>query len=377
MRIALLLTLLAACGRIDVSVGQSLSHATEFAMTEAFRIGDEATGDKVFLIDDIEVSIDSRGHLYVTDRDSDGVRVFTDTGKLFATIGRAGAGPGEFQGRPHVHLGPQDTLYALDLSANRITVFAPDDYLPAKTINVGEAFSVDESFRTFQMLSGLLGVVPQGFLVRYSTELVPLMSDPDAPNPTGIKLLERGGTLSPQAVCDLPGRVIVHASTGVRSMVSGPLPFGRDAFFALSREDLVYSGHNDSIEISVLSIDGNIRRQIATPHEPVPITAEERALALSVLPDLREELRSLLPDSKPAFLALLVDDAGRIWLRLSTRRDATDARWIVLDQDGNIVAFTMLPIAVWLQVVDGDRAFGVSRVEDSGAPVVVAYDIRS
>lgn len=375
--LAALLATLTACDQSDIPLELPAGHTTELTLTETFRIGDEAAGDTVLLGDDVTVSVDSRGQLYVTDRDLHSIRVFSGTGDRIGTVGRAGEGPGEFASRPHIQLGPADSLYALETRANRITVFAPDDHAPVETIDVSGAGSFDESFRSIQTIAGLLGVTPDGIALHYSTTLIPMLADLDAPNPAGIRLLGRNGVVSSETICELSSRDMAYAARGIGGFWIARLPYGRDAFFALSRDNLLYCGRNDAIEITVRSVDGSFRRTVSVPHDPVPITAAERDRALAQPPELRDQVRSLLPKTKPAFEALLVDDAGRIWLRLSTTEDAAEVRWIVVDLDGNNVAFSMLPVSVSLQVVDGDRAYGASEVEDSGVPIVVAYDISS
>ena len=154
------------------------------------------------------------------------------------------------------------------------------------------------------------------------------------------------------------------------------IPFGRDAFMALSPDDLLYYGRNDAIEIQVQSIDGNTRRIVRVPHDPVPVTDDERYNWVSAYPDgTQDELRSVLPKTRPAYEALVLDDSERIWLRLSAPRGALETRWIVVNLEGRIVATTKLPSTIRLKVIAGNRAIGTSSNEELGAPLVVAYEI--
>ena len=86
-------------------------------------------------------------------------------------------------------------------------------------------------------------------------------------------------------------------------------------------------------------------------------------------------MRSVLPKTRPAYEALLLDDSEHIWLRLSAPEGAVETRWIVVDLKGRIQATTKLPSAVWLKVIAGNRAIGTSSDEEQGAPLVVAYEI--
>lgn len=68
------------------------------------------------------MDVDRDGQLYVMDAQERKIRVYSPGGKLVRKIGGPGQGPGEFQGVPRfgVH---GDTVWAFDISANRITLF--------------------------------------------------------------------------------------------------------------------------------------------------------------------------------------------------------------------------------------------------------------
>ena len=91
--------------------------------------------------------------------------------------------------------------------------------------------------------------------------------------------------------------------------------------------------------------------------------------------ELEREFRSNVPRTKPAYEALVVDDVGRAWLRLSTVEDAMEAQWLVVNLEGSVEATATLPVSIWLQVIRGNRAFGTFRDEELGAPIVAAYEI--
>ncbi|MDE2771906.1 MAG: 6-bladed beta-propeller [Bacteroidota bacterium] len=370
------LLVLGACQQQDVSIEESLARATEFTLTEVFRIGDETAGDIVVFGGDLEVAVNSRGQLFVTDRQVVGIRVFSNTGALMQRIGRGGDGPGEFRSTPLIHVGPKDTVYALDTRATRLAVFAPNNFAPVETIDISGTETFDAEFQTIQVVRYLIGVVEDGFLVQYRDAKIPLMSDMDAPEHTVLKLLNWNGDVSADTLVKMPDRDMVYAQArGQRSMMA-KIPFGRDAFMALSPDNLLYYGRNDAIEIQIHSIDGTTRRSIRVPHDPVPVTDDERYNWVSAYPDgTQDEMRSVLPRTRPAYEALLLDDSERIWLRLSAPEGALETRWIVVDLEGRIQATTKLRSTIWLKVVAGNRAIGTSIDEEQGDPLVVAYEI--
>ncbi|MDE2826024.1 MAG: hypothetical protein OXL40_01770 [Bacteroidota bacterium] len=191
-----------------------------------------------------------------------------------------------------------------------------------------------------------------------------------------LKLLNRKGNVSADTIVQMRSRDMFHVRTGARSYVAGRLPFGRDAFIKVSPDNLLYYGRNNAIEIQVRSINGTTRRSVRVPHDPVPVTEDERNSWLSDLPDnAQHELRSVAPKTRPAYEALVLDDSERIWLRLSAPEGALEARWIVVNLKGRIHATTKLPSTVRLKVVAGNRAIGTSIDDEQGAPLVVAHEI--
>ena len=370
------LLVLGACQQQDVSSEESIARATDLTLTEVFRIGDEMAGDTVLFGGGVEVAVNSKGQLFVTDRGIAGIRVFSNTGALMQRVGRAGDGPGEFQSTPLVRVGPKDTVYTLDAEATRLTVFAPNNFRPVETVDISDTQTFDAKFQTFQFARNLIGVVEGGFLVQYRDAKIPLMSDMNAPEHTVLKLLNRNGDVSADTFVKMLDRDRVYAQTRDQSPMMANIPFGRDAFIALSLDNLLYYGRNDAIEIQVQSIDGTTSRSVRVPHDPVPVTEDERLRWVSAYPaGTQDEMRSVLPDTRPAYEALLLDDSERIWLKLSAQEGALKARWIVVNLEGRIQATTILPSTVWLKAIAGNRAIGTSSDEEQGDPLVVAYEI--
>ena len=370
------LMVLAACQQQDMSSEASLARATKLTLTEVFRIGDETAGDTVLFGGYPEVAANSRGQLFVTDEGIAGIRVFSNTGALMHRIGRAGEGPGEFQSTPLVHVGPKDTVYTMDTDASRLTVFAPDNFSLVETIDISGTVIFNTESESFQFVRNLIGVVKDGFLVQYEDAITSFLSGTDAIKLTTLKLLNRKGIVSADTIVQMPSLDVVQARTGARSYIQGRLPFGRNPFIALSPDNLLYYGRNDAIEIQVQSIDGTRRRSVRVPHDPVPVTEDERNETVSEYPDnAQRKLRSVLPKTRPAYGALLLDDSERIWLRLSAPKDSQEARWILVNLEGRVQATTILPSTVWLKVVAGNRAIGTSIDDEQGAPLVVAYEI--
>src|SRR5690606_20588771 len=69
---------------------------------------------------------DSRGRYYVLFAYATTIKVFDAQGRFLRTVGRKGAGPGEFEGATGLYVSDADTLHVLGWGTSRHSVFAPD-----------------------------------------------------------------------------------------------------------------------------------------------------------------------------------------------------------------------------------------------------------
>jgi len=113
-----------------------------------------------------ELAIDETGLLYVTDAAASTVHVVDTTGTILRTIGRPGAGPGEFR-RPRSLRVARDTVRLIDQGNGRVLTFAPDGrYLgtrpePPVWVSGGVVLGADGS--AVVALNGYDGVLAQRF----------------------------------------------------------------------------------------------------------------------------------------------------------------------------------------------------------------------
>ena len=96
-------------------------------LTEDLRIG-MVEGDPTYQFGQIGfIAVDSRGEIYVTDLQTQNIRVFSPQGEHLRTIGRPGAGPGELSpGAAFVLIAPGDTLLVPDLQNRRVNRYLAD-----------------------------------------------------------------------------------------------------------------------------------------------------------------------------------------------------------------------------------------------------------
>ncbi len=347
------------------------SPSRELIFTEALRIGDERAGDSVLFGYVLALAIDSKGQIYLTDNGFNGIRMFSGEGAFIREIGRGGMGPGEFAVTPSVHIGPEDSLYAWDRVTTRLSIFSPHDQSLVASIAVGQ------SRQTKLTPLAFLGATNRGLLMEYSTAYV-AGSNESLKMAHFAKHVRWNGTVATDNVAQLPARNFVFIETestaGIRYL---PSHLAARPHFALSADQVLYYGMDDAIDITGVALDGAKRHRITLPHVPVFVTRAERAASVNSIriDDVRKKVSAKIPANKPAFIDLLLDDAGHVWIRLSRQESGQTTTWLVLGNSGVVVAQANVPRGVRLLAVRGGRAFGAMTIEETGVPTAVAWDI--
>jgi hypothetical protein len=94
-------------------------------LREVFRVG-SLSGENDAFGRVMDATLDHRGRLFVADDRNHHVVVFGPRGEYVASIGRQGAGPGEFQAPWLVAADARDSVFVWDNGLARISVFGPD-----------------------------------------------------------------------------------------------------------------------------------------------------------------------------------------------------------------------------------------------------------
>ena len=360
------LLILVASLRPGGSAEAMQARGPELTLTEVFRIGDENAEDGLLLGRPRDMAVDSRGKVYVADSGWGGLLVFSATGVREGVIGRAGKGPGEFERVSAVHIDAQDSVYVWDNSLNRITIFSPDEHEYVHSFAVPS----DRMIR-----GGFVGAINRGFLIRYFG--IPGWGLPAGlENLTKVKLLDWSGTAIMDSVAYLPGQeMLVHDMGGVLS--GKDLPFGPAPHFVLAPDQTLYYGSSSAIRLVRTAMDGVSNEAIEVSHIPVSISKAERDSIIQEQDEraFRRMLRDRLPEIKPAFVRIVPDDEGRLWIALSHAEKVTVVEWLVVDSTGTVVARTELPEHVRLYAVRDGRAYGRLTCPETGVPMVVAWAI--
>ncbi|MXY07563.1 MAG: hypothetical protein F4Y61_02850 [Rhodothermaceae bacterium] len=338
--------------------------------TEAYRIGDEEAGDSVLFGNVVSMTVDSQGRLYLTDfMGNKSIQLFSPDGVPIREIGREGGGPGEFEFTPTVHIGPGDTLYAWESNKFRLTTFSPEDQSLVSSNMIG-----NPSSRAPRPLR-FLGAVNQGYLMEFTGSYIP-GSQVQYDMGHFAKIVTWDGNAPDDRLAQLPSANFVIFETNSISGVRF-LPYSARPNYVLSADQVLYHGMSDAIQLTGTTLEGEDVHKISLPHTPVSVSASERESRAGRIQveQLRKDVLANIPEHKPAYLRLMSDDAGHIWMLLSKPENEPTSTWLVMNAPGETVATAQVEDGMRLMAVRGGRAYGIQADENSGAQIVIAWEI--
>lgn len=343
------------------AVGWSVGKAPILAL------GDGPGGDLHDVVGAVRLS---DGTIAVGNGGSGEVRFISSGGAAVGSVGGRGEGPGEFLLLQSLGILPGDTVWAYDFQLQRVSfVTAPG------TVT-----------RTVTLRPRLPSAVPVGYLADGSFLMGQMWGsgNPSAPLSPGVtreaaayvRYDHEGGLIDTVGL--FPGREVLLSLEEGRP-VMGAVPFGRSASHAIFPEGFVV-GDQEAYELRVFSSEGMLERILRWAGPSLELDDSEvdawRALQVSSAPPARrQEVRAHLsdvpvPDRRPAYRSLLVDQEGAVWVGAYAHPSETARRWDVFRSSGQWLASVLMPPGFrplhvgsdWILGVGRD-ALGVERVE--------------
>lgn len=245
--------------------------------------------------------------------DGDHWSIFDATGKHVTTIGRSGAGPGEFRTAQNGCRFHGDSLLFWDVGNRRISIRGPDGKLAREYLPPGFAYG------TSCLADGSI-----------------LVAGPRVPGPRD----------------DVPmATYAIVTTTGAVRATTTALP---SLYYSGSvMRDIHIAGHGnhfyfaDAVDFGVRVLDrqGRVVEIVRTSDLPVPVTdGNLKQYAMACTPDRATKVCTPMPTKAttwPAYYAFAVGDDGRIWLRLNG--GGPDSVWVGFDSTGKAVGKLVLP----------------------------------
>lgn len=312
------------------------------------------------------------GAIAVADGEAQLIRVYDLSGRLLRTLGRRGAGAGEFQAIDWI-TPAADSIIAFDLVARRLTMFGAPGRARTASLEGTEG-----------SITAPLGRFGDG-------SLLVAAGDPTFPFPGAEGTVRHDSVTLLRAApdgeaTDTIARIAWGESFGVaigegdrRFLAPMPRPFGPRAS-ALVAGDEVVVGEGARSELAVYGSDGALRRLIRRERAPLPVTPDavaafkEARRRESTARGLQAEVDAALvaaldsapwPARLPAYDRVLADADGRLWvLEYSVRKDQPEA-WNVFTAEGRWLGTVTTPARFRVEQIGDDWILGVGRGPDA------------
>ena len=301
------------------------------------------------------------------------VRLYDSAGAFRWSFGRDGEGPGEFNRLSDLEL-RGDTLVAWDYWARRATLITRDGGL-VRVVQLGEGVLGDD-------------LLLLGDRLALETRFPSVMVEG---GPLGLARVP-----SPIIGVDWDGRTLgsIAESPGVESVrISGPNGvadhrplFGRSSHLAQLNGDLVI-GDAVFLGYRLFDAEGRLIRIVRASTDLTmtdSLFQDERDARLEMSRDPTGTLQALSllprPELRPAFLDLMTDQTGAVWLRehrgeFRNFLHGDPRKWDVFGPDGEWLGALHTPAAVEIHQIGDDWILGI-RTDDMGLqhPVLLSLD---
>lgn len=337
--------------------------AGSVTLEEVAVVGEE-TG--LLIGDPASVAVDSAGRVYVADSERARVWVLAPDGDSVGVVGREGRGPGEFVRPSFVHIGPHDSLFVLDGTNRRVSVFGSYP---------------ERAFAYSFHLKPSKNRTPSAVYSTLSGALWAMYARPKNPSleAAGIWMVQvnREGDIVRDNLVRLPLNEAHQREPSPGRLISVDRPFGRKPVVAPDTRGRVCYGWTDSLAVRCKALDGTVAAVIDVEHEPLPVLREEIEQRRK---NYEKEVLAMVEEAGwhrtyPAFEAMAIDRGNRFWVREPARADSFDDvhPWHVIDVENGTFRSTTIPAAQTVQAATTEYVYTTLRPI---RPEVWVYRIR-
>ncbi len=268
----------------------------------------------------------SDGRVLVADLQTPAVHLLGRDGRLVRTIGRKGAGPGEYTEPRSVLAYRADSTCIVDRAQRRVVILTS-----AGTIARTELLPTDIHPSANDLRSdgrGALYFLKSAFMIdSVPTETVPLLRWRFGQSRTDSLAAMRPAQMKRTVTKDQSGREMSFSTRIVDYSPQDDFAVAPDGSVAIIRAVPYH--------VEWLLPNGQRVKGPVQPFTAIPVAAAERAPYLG----------DLVPKTKPAFSApgAFTDPFGRVWVRHYIAAQSTTRQWSVFDRQGARVTTITLP----------------------------------
>lgn len=375
-RWAQMLSLVSLLGVVRPSTVSSQAPLTTWRVTEVWRRDGTESGDP--LADPRDLLAMTDGTLWMLDFKDQRIRRFDAAGKELSSVGRVGAGPGEFRNANGMLLRPDATVWVNDPMNARIAVFAKTGkYLRQHRVGTWgwsmrwDAWTEIATGRVADPVPRTSGMGATGKAWRMLTA-------------TGVVHDSLAQPKCPSGAAP-PFAIYTAATKGKNGgALQGLYPFLGGGGSAADGRGGFWCADAGSTRVALLRIPGG--DTIAVTNVSLPPIAVARAERDSVFRAVRAKTGayatsdfdgSRLRDTKPGIALVFVDYDGRLWVQHSRRFGTVESVFDVHDARGRHLGRVTLPRTMlhdgYLPLIARGDDVWAAVVDDDGVPSLARY----
>jgi hypothetical protein len=345
---------------------------------EVAGIGSADAADPAYVFGEVvDAAPDPLGRVWVLDRQAKELRVFDAAGRHVRTVGREGAGPGEFRNPIGLTWDAQGRVWVVDTSNQRYEVFD----------------TAGRHVRSHRRSVEGWGLPWGGGFDRRGESLYEpsYYTDPATRESRHAYIRHR---LQGQEVAAVDTFLLpTHESATyevkfARGSSFRGVPYTPALVWHFDGEQGLWMGVNDRYRLYRRALAGDTVRVVEREHRPAAVSAEERDSVIASLeewarpgPDMGGRVSGpldygLIPAVKPVFRGMVVDDRGYLWVAATAPGAEPGGQWDVLDPEGRYLGSVRMELEVFpLPRIRGNTVVGVRR-DELDVPRVVVYRLE-
>ncbi len=347
------------------------------------RIGSETSGPE-YQFTNLSFVVAQGDDVYVVQRGINEIRVFDAEGRYRRTIGREGAGPGEFQSMWSVGI-IGDSLWTIDINLRRLTFFTLGGSLISTVQFEPVPPTLGEGGKLFLPYADL--VLREGGFLGFGRGMASSVDVGDITAYPLLRLDGKGSTVDTLGWRSIRNDDLILRSAKSRSYRPQPFTDAPLAVYApaLQRAYLIErwsatEPNASSVRITAIEASGDTAWVRELPYTPAPLESRivdsvrgqmERAEARRYP---KEEIARALyaPAFRTPITAAVTSENGSLWIRWdeSTR----PATMTVVGPDGEVAALVSAPAGVRLKWISDSTAWG-EELDENEVPTLVRYRI--
>lgn len=321
--------------------------------------------------------IDPAGNVMVTQPDDHQLLFFGVDGSR-ASFGRAGQGPGEFNGHAWLAGWRADTIWVSDPLAHRLTFIAPGRKFLRTVIPPSQftAEGMPTPSNAGFVMAFPVAILPKGAMLMHGLFGGPASrawSGFGTSRESPLMLVSAESRIERVLVRVPEGRSCSDGAQGQRTIqrplcVTAALDLSRNGQWIVITDPLESKG---TFQVTLVAASGDTTFSRAISYRPIAVTRRwadsvrtaRVAKAKTVQPERIPDIQAMVyPTTFPPFRRTIVADDGTIWIERWTP-DPTH-RWLILARDGSALGEVEFPAAVRLLGVSGDVLWGSLSSED-------------